>query len=56
MLLITQCPDHLMWYASKVGEKVPYLGTWPHEGYKSREPAGHVNIVKFDDATIVDSL
>lgn len=51
-LLITQCPDPLMWYAGKVGKHVPYCGTWP-EGYKSREDAGYLNIVKFEDAMIV---
>jgi hypothetical protein len=52
-LLITQCSDPLMWYAGKIGQTVPYIGHWP-EGFKSREDAGHVNIVKFTDAVIVD--
>ena len=51
-LLIKQCKDPQMWYAGKVGKHVPYLGVWP-EAYKSREDAGYVNIVKFEDADIV---
>lgn len=56
-LLIHQCPDPMMWYAGKVGQRVPYLGEWRDtpDVYKSREPAGYVNIVKKSDATIVDS-
>lgn len=53
-LHITQCPDPNMWYAKLVGKDVPYLGTWPNEGYhKSREPAGFVNIVQIADAHII---
>lgn len=51
-LLITGCSDPWMWYALKVGQYVPYVGTWP-EGYKSREDSGHINIVKFEDAVLV---
>lgn len=51
-LLIKRCPDPQMWYAKLVGEKVPYEGRWP-EGYKSREPAGHINVVRFEDAELV---
>lgn len=52
MLRITQCRDNLMWYAGRIGELVPYCGRWP-EAYKSREPAGYINRVEFDDAEIV---
>lgn len=53
-LLITQCPDPLMWYAKLVGQEVPYLGTWGHESvHKSREPDGFINIVKMADARII---
>lgn len=52
MLQITQCKDPLMWYADKVGQLVPMLGAWA-EGYKSKEPAGYINIVRFEDARIV---
>lgn len=53
MLRITQCPDPLMWYADKVGKNVPYCGQWP-EAYKSREDAGYINMVKFEDAEVID--
>lgn len=52
-LRITRCSDPLMWYARLVGQTVPLLGHWP-EGFKSREPAGHVNLVKYWDAEIVE--
>jgi len=52
MLRITGCTDPGMWYAGLVGELVPHLGEWP-ESYKSLEPAGFVNMVKFEDAEIV---
>lgn len=52
-LRIIQCRDSLMWYASLVGQTVPYLGTWP-EGYRSREPAGYINVVRLHDAELID--
>lgn len=52
-LLIKQCPDKSMWYANKINQLLPYCGKWP-EGFKSREEAGHINIVKFEDAVIVE--
>ena len=52
-LLITQCPDPLMWYADKVGCRVPYLGE-KYGTYTSREDAGWINIVKMEDAIIVN--
>lgn len=56
-LLIHSCPDSQMWYRGLVGQRVPYLGEWRDtpDVFKSREPAGFVNIVKKSDATIVDS-
>jgi hypothetical protein len=54
-LLITGCSDGILWYADKIGQEVPYLGTWPIEGcHKSREDFGFVNIVKLQDARIID--
>ncbi len=53
-LLITQCRDHLMWYARLVGQRVPLLAIEP-DCYLSREPAGFVNIVKHSDAEIVSA-
>ena len=52
MLRIKQCRDPHMWYADLVGELVPYCGMWP-EAYKSLEPAGYLNIVKWQDAELV---
>lgn len=53
-LLITGCTDPMMWYADKVGQRVPLLGIWPESGYRSREPAGYSNVVRFADAEIVE--
>lgn len=54
MLRITKCTDPLMWYAGMVGEKVPLLKI--HDDcYLSREPAGYTNIVKFEDAEILEA-
>lgn len=45
-----------MWYSKFVGQTVPYLGEWSDtpDVYKSREPAGYINIVKKSDAQIVE--
>lgn len=51
-LLIKRCPDFMMWYRDKIGQAVPHLGEWP-EGYKSREDAGYVNVVRFQDAEVI---
>lgn len=53
MLKITACRDPLMWYADKVGQLVGYCREWP-EAYKSREDAGYINRVAFEDAEIVE--
>lgn len=52
-LLIKQCPDHLMWYSKLVGQTVPLLRVLS-DCYMSQEPAGYSNIVKFEDADIVE--
>ncbi len=51
-LLILACSDHLMWYASRVGQLVPMVdGLLPEPNcYWSREPSGLVNIVRQIDA------
>jgi hypothetical protein len=55
VLLITGCSDRLMWYANLIGQEVPYLGRWDNDKhYKSREPAGYVNIVKYSDAIVIN--
>lgn len=53
LLQITDCKDPMMWYADKVGECVPYVRTF-EDCYLSREPAGYANIVKLQDAEIVE--
>ena len=42
-----------MWYADLVGKEVPLLREIA-EGYLSREPSGHTNIVKREDAEIIE--
>ena len=51
-LLITGCRDPMRWYASLIGETVPYLGDMGDE-WKSREPAGYVNFVQYYDAEVI---
>lgn len=50
-IVITRCPDSLMWYAGKVGHIVPLVRDLPSDGsYLSREPSGLTNIVRHEDA------
>jgi hypothetical protein len=53
MLLIKSCHDSLMWYRDKVGEYVPYVRTF-EDCHLSREPSGYTNVVKLQDAEIVE--
>ncbi|MFG0552159.1 hypothetical protein [Pseudomonas sp. yb_9] len=43
----------MLWYADKVGQLVEYIRPCP-EGYMSREPSGHANIVRVGDAEVVE--
>jgi len=52
-LLIKRCPDGMRWYSTKIGQTVPFLGDVGNE-YKSREDAGYINFVQYDDAELVD--
>jgi hypothetical protein len=52
-LLITSCEDSMMWYSSRIGEYVPYLGEYP-EAFKSIDNSGYTNVVRFDDAVLVE--
>lgn len=52
VLRIVQCRDPLMWYAGMVGRYVEYCGRWT-EGFKSREPSGLINVVRYTDAQLV---
>lgn len=53
LLLIKKCPDRLRWYSDLVGQTVPYLGDAGFGEYKSREPAGYINFVQYEDAEII---
>ena len=55
MLKIIKCSDGMRWYASKVGELVPYLGD-SMGAYKSREDAGYINFVHYEDAEVMPEL
>lgn len=52
-LRITKCSDSMMWYARKVGQIVPLVRTL-NDCYLSREDAGFTNIVRLDDAQVVE--
>jgi len=52
-LKILKCSDSLMWYSKLVGQVVPYVREYD-DCYMSREPAGYLNIVKLEDAEIID--
>lgn len=52
-LKILKCSDSLMWYNNLVGQTVPYIREYS-DCYMSREPAGFLNIVKLEDAEIID--
>lgn len=53
MLRINRCSDPHLWYASKIGGLVPYVRTGIAEWW-SREDAGHLNVVRLDDADLVE--
>lgn len=53
VIYIKKCSDAMMWYADKVGRTVPFIRE-ESDCYLSREPAGYTNIVKKDDADIVE--
>ena len=55
MLKIIKCSDGMRWYASKVGELVPYLGD-SMGAYKSREDQGYINFVQYEDAEVMTEL
>jgi hypothetical protein len=54
VLQINKCSDSMFWYCALVGKQVPFIREI-NEGYLSREPSGYVNIVKKDDAEIIDT-
>lgn len=48
-LRIIRCPDPSMWYANMVG-KVVLCEMLDVDGWWAREPEGHINVIKFEDA------
>ena len=54
MLRINRCSDPHLWYAGKVGWLVPFVCSGIAEWW-SREDAGHLNIVRLDDADLVEA-
>jgi hypothetical protein len=52
-LKIIKCSDPLMWYQSKVGETVQLVREYV-DCYMSREPAGYLNVVRLQDAEVVE--
>lgn len=53
VLVIKKCSDPLLWYAGLIGQQVPLLRV-ETEGYLSREPTGYTNIVRKEDAEIIN--
>lgn len=52
-LRIVACADRSWWYRDLVGKVVPLLREIP-EGYLSREPAGYSNVVKRQEAEVIE--
>jgi hypothetical protein len=50
---INSVRDGMYWYRGYEGKLVPYHRT-AKECYLSREPAGYVNIVEFEDGEIIE--
>lgn len=53
MLRINRCSDPHLWYAGKLGQVVQFVRAGTAEWW-SREDAGHLNIVRLDDADLVE--
>ena len=51
---IIKCSDRLLWYNKLVGHTVPFLREYD-DCYMSREPAGYANIVRKEDALIIEN-
>lgn len=52
-LLIKQCSDPMRWYANLIGQYVPLVRDNGQE-WQSREPAGYINFVQYEDAGIIE--
>lgn len=47
-VMIQRCSDPHMWYANRVGQLIPIIKV-DQDGLWAREPAGYINIIKFED-------
>ncbi len=45
---IKQCSDPHMWYSDRVGQTIPVVKV-DRDGLWAREPAGYINIIRFED-------
>ena len=54
VIKINKCSDSMLWYARLVGETVEFIREID-EGYLSREPADYLNIVRRDDAELIQN-
>lgn len=52
-LVITNCSDGMFWYRNLIGAMVPFVRK-DEDCYFSRDTGGYLNIVKFQDATLID--
>lgn len=52
-LQIEKCSDSLMWYREKVGKLVKFVRE-DHDTFWSRDTGGYLNIVKLEDAKVVE--
>lgn len=52
-LLIEKCSDSMMWYRDKIGKLVRFVRE-EVDTFWSREDAGYINIVKLQDAKVVE--
>jgi hypothetical protein len=53
LLKIKKCSDPHLWYSGMIGESVPFLREF-EDCYMSREPAGFSNVVRKEDAEVID--
>lgn len=53
LLKIIKCSDPQMWYAELIGDYLPFIRE-DGDGYWSREPAGYSNLVRREDAQVID--
>lgn len=55
VIRITDCSDHKLWYSNLVGKYVPFVRHLLADNcFMSREPDGYSNIVRVQDAELVE--